>query len=155
MSAEPTAARETLTPFEVRIEKLRDNQVALEVWQEPLNGWGPRGGEPAKVGRLRGAALHFAYDHLMLILHRGGIRALSLSPSARDRRLRIPEETGVRVALLTAALGPIRKPVRIEAIASAVERMSYDEACYWYAHVRSEHGRRALRALRLLLASEQ
>jgi len=39
-------------------------------------------------------------------------------------------------------------------IAGAITRMSYEEVCYWYAHVRSEHGGRALRALRVLLAPE-
>ena len=141
-------------PFEIRIEKMRDNEVALEVWQESINGWPNRRADPVCIARLKGAALHFAWEHVMLLLHRHGVKALALSPSARNRTLRLPEEIGVRAALLAAALAPLRKPQRIEAMAAAISRVSYEEACYWYAHIRSEHGNRALRALRLLLAPE-
>jgi hypothetical protein len=56
--------------------------------------------------------------------------------------------------LLVAAVAPLRKFQRIEQVAAGVARMSYEEACYWYAHIRSDYGRRALRALRLLLSPE-
>ena len=143
-----------LHPFELRIVRVRDNEMALEVWQESMSGWPARRAEPVRVARLRGAALHHAWEDLMLMLHRLGVRAVSLSPAQRDRVLRAPEEVGVRVALLAAAAAPLRKPSRIEAVASAVRRMSYEEVCYWYAHTRGEHGRRALKALRTLLAPE-
>ena len=143
-----------LHPFELRIVKVRDNEVALEVWQESMNGWPARRAEPVRVARLRGAALHHAWEDLMLMLHRLGVRAVSLSPAQRDRVLQAPEEVGVRVALLAATAAPLRKPARVEAVAGAIRRMSYEEACYWYAHTRAEHGRRALKALRTLLAPE-
>lgn len=140
-------------PFELRVERLRDNEVALEVWQYPLNGRGPEAGEPRKVARVAGLPLHVAWDHLVLALRRAGLRGSDLSPARRERRLLLPEEIGVRVALLGAAVAPLRKLERIERIAASVAAMSYEEACYWYAHARSEHGRRALRALRILLAA--
>ena len=146
--------RGELVPFEVRIEKLRDNEVAFEVWQRPLNGRAAREPEQTRVARLRGTALHIAWEHLMLVLQRAGIRPSQLSPAQRERKVRVPEDVGVRVALLAATVAPLRKLQRIETIADAISRMSYDEACYWYAHVRSEHGGRGLRAFRLLLAPE-
>lgn len=141
-------------PFEVRVERLHDNEVALEVWQKPLNGRGAREPEARRVARVRGLALHVAWEHLMLVLQRGGVRASQLSPAQRERTVSIPEEVGVRLALLAATVAPLRKLQRIETAADAIGHMSYEEACYWYAHARSDHGRRALRALRLLLAPE-
>lgn len=143
-----------LQPFEARVERWRDNQVVLEVWQEPLNGEATPGRPPHRVARLRGMALHLVWDHLYGLLRRGGARPEFLSPARRLRRARLPEEVGVRLALLVAAIAPLRKPERIERIAAAIAEMSYEEACYWYAHARGDEGSRALRALRLLLAEE-
>jgi len=143
-----------IMPFEVRIERERDNEAVLEVWQRPLNGRAAREPEATRVARLRGLALHIAWEHLMLVLQRAGVRATRLSPAQRERSVSVPEEVGVRLALLAATVAPLRKLQRIETTADAIGRMSYDEACYWYAHSRSEHGGRALRALRLLLAPE-
>lgn len=141
-------------PFELRVERLRDNVLVLEVWQESMNGSPGRQGKPVRVARVTGAALHTVWEHLMVLLHRNGVKGIALSPSQSDRMVRVGEEVGVRVALLAAAVAPLRKHQRIEAIAAAVTRMSYEEVCYWYAHIRSDDGRRALRALRLLLADE-
>lgn len=143
-----------LRPFEVRVDRWRDNQVVLEVWQQPLNGSGPLGNPAHRVARLRGLPLHLTWDHLHSLLRRAGARPDFLSPARRERRARLPEEVGVRLALLVAAVAPLRKLERIERIAAALTEMSYEEACYWYAHVRADEGRRALRALRLLLAEE-
>lgn len=150
-----TAAPEAVQPFELRIEKLRDNEVALEVWQQPLNGTPAGSRQPVKVARIRGTALHAAWDHLISLLRRAGMRPALLSPSRRERATALAEEVGVRVALLAATLAPLRKLERIERIAAGLDAMSYEEACYWYAHIRSDdHGGRALRALRLLLAPD-
>lgn len=143
-----------MLPFEIRVQKLHDNEVALEVWQESMMGWPARRAEPVRVARLKGAALHSAWDALMLVLHRAGVKASNLSAAHRDRAVRVPEDVGLRVALLTATIAPLRKQTRVETIAGAIGRMSYEEVCYWYAHVRAEHGRRALRALRLLLSAD-
>ncbi|NLJ36705.1 MAG: hypothetical protein GX358_10825 [candidate division WS1 bacterium] len=141
-------------PFELRVVNIRDNEVALEVWQESINGWPWRRAEPKRVARIRNVALHFAWEELMLMLQRLGVRSLNLSPARRDRTLRVHEEVGVRVGLMAAAVAPLRKPERIRKVAEEIRRMSYEEACYWYAHARGEDGRRALRALRIFLAPE-
>ena len=143
-----------LMPFEVRVQRLRDNEMELEVWQESMMGWPQQRAEPVRIARLRGLALHLAWDPLMLLLHRAGVKAMTLSAARSDRSVRVPEDIGVRISLLAAAIAPLRKQARVEAIAHAIGRMSYEEVCYWYAHVRAENGRRALRALRLLLAAD-
>ncbi len=150
-----TAALEIQRPFELRIKNLHDNEVALEVWQQPLNGTPAGSRQPVKVARIRGTALHAAWDHLISLLRRAGIRTGLLSPSRQQRSLALAEEVGVRVALLVATLAPLHNLKRIEQIAVGLDAMSYEEACYWYALVRSdEHCGRALRALRLLLAPD-
>jgi len=87
-------------------------------------------------------------------LRRAGVYAGQLSPARRQRVIALPEEVGVRAALLVAAVAPLRKFQRIEQVAAGVAHVSYEEACYWYAHIRSDYGRRALRILCLLLAPE-
>lgn len=149
----PAAAKAAL-PFEARVQKIHDNQFALEVWQYPLHANGLSGGEPVRVARLKGLPLGLTWDDLMLFLHHSGVKASQLAPARRDRVLALPEHVGVRLALLAAVLSPLRKPERVETTARVLTRMSYDEACYWYAHVRSEHGSRALRALRCLVSPE-
>jgi hypothetical protein len=75
----------------------------------------------------------------------------------RDRRAPFPlnEETAVRLGLLFLAIKPLRKTARIEAIRNATAAMSPEEAYYWYAKcVHGATGRRAQRALRILLAQE-
>jgi hypothetical protein len=141
-------------PFEVCVLKLHDNEVALEVWQRPLLRGAVGKPERVRVGRIHGLALRAIWDELLLTLRRAGVYAGQLSPARRQRAIVLPEEVGVRAALLVAAVAPLRKLQRIEQVASAVVHMSYEEACYWYAHIRSDDGRRALRALRLLLAPE-
>ncbi len=143
-----------LRPFEVRVERLHDNEVAVEVWQQPLQSRQGATNEAVKVARARGIALHAVWDHLLLLLKQAKRKPSLLSPARRDRSASLPEEVGVRMALLVGAVSPLRKLERIERVAAAIGAMSYEEACYWYALVRAEEGRRALRALRLLLAPD-
>ena len=141
-------------PFELRIDSLAHNEVALSVWQYPLNGDARGRQRPTRVVRLRGLALHAVWEHIVLVVRAAGVSRLKLSPTQRRRRIYLPEPVGVRLALLAAAVAPMRKLERIERIAMAIRGMTYEEACYWYAHARSESGRRAMRALRILLAPE-
>ena len=143
-----------LRTFEVRVEKLKDNEVALSIWQYPMAGWPEETGKAERIAGVKGIALHVAWDEILTLLRRAGLRASVLSPAKRQRRALLPEPVGVKLALLVAAIAPLRKIERIERIADAIGRVSYEEACYWYAHARSEDGRRALKALRILLAPE-
>lgn len=83
-----------MEPFEVRIEKLHDNEVALEIWQQPFNST-----PPVKVARIQGTALHVAWDYLISFLRRAGIQTNLLSPSRQQRSLALAEDIAVRVEL--------------------------------------------------------
>jgi hypothetical protein len=76
----------------------------------------------------------------------------------KERHLPLQEEQGVRLGLLFQTLKPLRKSERMEAAMEGIRRMTAEEAFYWFSKtangaVNAVH-RRALRALRLLLAEE-
>lgn len=76
-----------------------------------------------------------------------------LSPS-RKAPIPLSEDAGVRLALITIATAPLAKASRAEAIRIGVEAMTSEEALYWYAMCTGPSRRRALRAIRTLLAEE-
>jgi hypothetical protein len=100
---------------------------------------------PSRVERIRERAL-------------GAVRAAGYAPSELSSRRRAPfalsDVVGVRFALTMLATGPLRKPSRVEAIAAAVDRLSDEEAYYWYAKCVGESAGRSRRAFRLMLAEE-
>ena len=70
----------------------------------------------------------------------------------RKRPFNLTQSPGVRLALQTLAAAPLRNPVRRGLVIAGIEAMGDEERLYWFAKVRGQDGRRALRALRLLLA---
>jgi len=140
-----------MQPFELRVVPLRDNEVALEVWQESVNRW-PERAEPKRVGRVFGNALHFAWDDIMLALQRYKEDWAALGAARRKRVLRIGEDAGVIVALMILAVAPMRDMERIRAVARTIRTMGMGESCYWYAHARGEDGSNALKALRIFVS---
>jgi hypothetical protein len=74
--------------------------------------------------------------------------------STRQDPLLLRESPGVRIALTMFATGPLRKHRRVDAVVAAVERLSDEEAYYWYGKCVGPASGRARRALRLLLADE-
>ena len=72
----------------------------------------------------------------------------------RKQPLGLSETPGVRVALAMFATGPMRKHRRIDAAVSAIDRLSDEEAYYWYGKCVGDTSSRSRRALRLLLADE-
>jgi hypothetical protein len=67
----------------------------------------------------------------------------------------LDEESGVRLGLLFLATKRLRKFGRIETISGAIWAMGAEEAYYWFSKCMDvAAGRRARRALRLLLAAE-
>jgi hypothetical protein len=90
----------------------------------------------------------------MRAVKRGGVRPSDVSPRRRAP-IQIPEEEAVRTGVLFLTLKPLRKLSRIEAIAERVDAMEPEELWYWYSKTTAQgDGRRARRALRLLLAEE-
>lgn len=110
-------------------------------------------GSSSSVATLRGAQLDRLRPSLVSAVTTSGHQRTVLGPTRR-RPIQLNEDAGVRLALAALATGPLLKPVRVEAIRLGVEGMTSEEALYWYAHCTGPRSRRALRALRTLLAEE-
>ena len=82
-----------------------------------------------------------------------GYPASAVGPRRR-RPFNLTAEPGVRLSLAVAALEPVRRADRRSAIAAGLGAMATEEAFYWYARCVGPGGRRARRALRLLLAED-
>lgn len=72
----------------------------------------------------------------------------------RTAPIQLTEDAGVRLALVALATAPLSKPSRVEEIRQGVDAMTSEEALYWYANCTGANARRALRALRVMLAEE-
>lgn len=74
---------------------------------------------------------------------------------ARRKPIVLDEASGVRLALAIRAGAPLAKSVRRSSVIEGVSSMSDEEAYYWYAKIsRVQTGKRALRALRILLSDD-
>ncbi|MCQ3809287.1 MAG: hypothetical protein KTV68_01890 [Acidimicrobiia bacterium] len=82
-----------------------------------------------------------------------GYQPTAVSPR-RSRPFNLAQAPGVRLALTVTAAGPVARPGRRRMIADAIGGLTTEEALYWYAQSTGPTGRRALRALRLLLADD-
>jgi len=88
-------------------------------------------------------------------LTESGHKPTVLGP-ARRQPIDLDEPSGVRLALTVNAGAPLTKPGRRSAVIEGVAAMSDEEAYYWYAKtMRHGVGRRALRALRILLSDDE
>lgn len=106
------------------------------------------------VARIWGDPLDGILDAVLGAVRRSGHRPSDLGPN-RKKPFPLAEEEGVRLGLLFTALKPLRKASRIEAVAERVGRMEAEEMYYWFSKVTAERdGRRAARALRILLSEE-
>lgn len=70
---------------------------------------------------------------------------------SNSNRFRIEEEDGVRVGLIFSAIQILQKMEKCERIISTIQRMSREEAYYWYSKVRDKELHKGSRALRVLL----
>ncbi len=82
-----------------------------------------------------------------------GYQPTAVSPR-RCRPFNLTQAPGVRLALTITASAPVARAGRRQKIAAAVGDLTAEEALYWYAQCSGPTGRRALRALRLLLADD-
>jgi hypothetical protein len=88
-------------------------------------------------------------------LKESGHKPTVLGP-ARRKPIGLSEPAGVRLALTINAGTPLTKPARRSAVIEGVAAMSDEESYYWYAKTtKPSGGRRALRALRILLAEDE
>jgi len=82
-----------------------------------------------------------------------GYQPTAVSPR-RCRPFNLAQAPGVRLALTVTAAAPVARSGRRRKIADAIGGLTPEEALYWYAQSSGPTGRRALRALRLLLADD-
>lgn len=139
--------------FELQVLPRQDREYGLELLEctgESQNG--QDGFEP--VVRVWGDPLRCVMGQVLQALKKGGYRSTDLSYT-RQAPFRIPADEAVRLGLLFLALKPLRKQRRMEEVAARVKAMELEEAYYWFSKATSFHeGRRALRAMRILLSEE-
>jgi len=146
--------------FEVRVVADRSPDYALALYQEPHRGK-PRdkrkaavNGDWRLVARINGVPMRSVMDQILAAIKQAGYRASDLSRS-RQEPFALKEEAGVRLGLLFLAVKPLRKPTRMSDISDQIAGMTDEEAYYWFSKTTSvHHGRRAQKALRILLAKE-
>jgi hypothetical protein len=143
-------------PFELRVVAKDDGNYGLALYQRPLSDR-RRHGENGKwrmVVQISGAPLQSVMDQVLATIKQAGYRPSDLSGSRRAPFL-LNEELGVRLALLFLAVKPLRKVTRMGEISEHVRAMTEEEAYYWFSKTTvAEAGRRAQKALRILLARE-
>lgn len=151
-------------PFQLHIVPHENGNYGVDLFQERL---GKRNKETWEKGRdtqsahqpfhivkAWGLPLHAVTDQLLEVLKRNGYRATDFSRT-RKAPFALDEESGVRLGLLLAAVKPLRKLSRIEAISGAIRGMGAEEAYYWFSKCTAgEDIHRARKALRILLAEE-
>ena len=91
---------------------------------------------------------------LRTALRDSGHSPTMVGPSRR-KAVPLDEAAAIRFAIAINAAAPLTRPIRRLTIIEGVAAMSDEEAYYWYAKTtRVDSGRRALRALRILLADD-
>lgn len=83
-----------------------------------------------------------------------GYQISAMTPQRRTP-FALKQEPGVRLALVALAALPVVRTERRRTIVERIEFMSSEEALYWYSKTTGPEGKRALRALRLLLADDR
>lgn len=139
--------------FELRVLPRGDRGYGLALLQTPVGKENGEGQEELVV-RIWGDPLRSVMDQVLQAIKRGGYRSTDLGRSRRDP-FEVPEEEAVRLGLLFLALKPLRKHRRIEEVAARIRAMEPEEVYYWFSKATSsEDGRRARRALRILVSEE-
>lgn len=157
-------SEETTRAFRLRVEPLDRDALRLTLWQRPPASYGRR---PSyrRLAALEGTPLLVALDQVLELLRSEGYRGLRGGERPRAAARRAPEDgthelplgeaTGVRLGLLFLALRPLQRVERMERVAASLRSMTDEEAYYWFSKcVARDTGRRARRALRLLVAGE-
>jgi hypothetical protein len=143
------------TAFELHVAPLAGRQYGLAL-VEILSASIGRNKNPEQrlVVRIWGSPMQAVFDRIVEAVKATGSRASDVR-AERKAPFPLDEETAVRLGLLFLAIKPLRKLARMEAIRDATATMSAEEAYYWYSKCSSPvTGRRATKALRILLAQE-
>ncbi len=143
-----------MKPFRLVVEPLRDNEVRMRLVEQANGSPHP---SPEDVIGLWGLPLHLSFGTVAELARQSGNSPSALRPGAR-KPVELDEEQGVRVGLVFHGVKPLRKPERIQSVIDGIQRMSREEATYWFAKIHTTESasarRRAMRALRIMLAEE-
>ena len=140
--------------FELRIFKRKGKELGLTFSEQPSEIDQKAKMSKQKEIKIWGLPFKVMTETLLNTLKKHGYRPTELSPP-RIKPFSLNETSGVRLGLLFFTLKPLRKVSRMEEIVAGIDRMSDEEAYYWYS--KCTNGRNALRsrkALRILLSEE-
>ncbi|MGD0044351.1 MAG: hypothetical protein ABSE84_28765 [Isosphaeraceae bacterium] len=142
--------------FELRVQPNGESQYGLALFQKPHRNLNRTGKveEWQLVVRVHGQPMKAVLDQVLATIKKGGYKASDLS-RGREKPFHLAESLGVRLGLLFLAVKPLRKTSRMGDISEQVQGMTDEEAYYWFSKTTSaKTGRRAQKAMRLLLADE-
>ncbi len=135
--------------FELLVEPTSPGAYGVRLLE--TNGSGAT--KPVRLTHLSPLRVQRVMPDLLRAIRASRLPNSTLSPQ-RQKPIRLEESAGVRLALVMLATAPLSKWTRVEAVAAGIQGMTTEEAYYWYAKCVGTDGRRARRALRLLLAEE-
>ena len=135
--------------FELLVEPSGSDAYGVRLLE--TNGSGATA--PIRLTHLPPVRVERVMPHLLSAIRESRLPNSTLS-AQRQKPIRLEESAGVRLALVMLATAPLSKWARVEAVAAGIQGMTTEEAYYWYAKCVGPEGRRARRALRLLLAEE-
>jgi hypothetical protein len=143
-------------PFELRVQRRSDTDYGVGLYRQPAGRdlFGEANGHWPLVVQTWGTPLHSVMDQVLTVIKEAGYRPSDLSRT-RQAPFALSEAQGVRLGLLFLAVKPLRKVARMTSISEQVRAMTDEEAYYWFSKTTATAtGRRAQRALRVLLAEE-
>ena len=142
--------------FELKVVKRKEDEIGLSFSEQPSRSDISSKSKKNKVKEIKiwGLSLKVMTETLLNTLKKQGYKPTALTLKRREP-FRLKENTGVRMGLFFFTLKPLRKVSRMEEIINGIERMSDEEAFYWYAKCANGiNARRSRKALRILLSDE-
>lgn len=140
--------------FELQVFKTKGDEMGLAFSEQPSKSDKSVKGVNIKEIKIWGLPFKVMTETLLKAIKRQGYRPTALSLKRKDPFI-LDETSGVRLGLFFFALKPLRKVSRMEDIITGIERMSDEEAYYWYAKcTNGRNSQKSRKALRILLASE-
>jgi hypothetical protein len=142
--------------FELRVQTNGESHYGLALFQKPHQEQDRTGKveDWQLVVRVHGQPMKAVLDQVLATIKKAGYKASDLSRT-REKPFSLTESQGVRLGLLFLAVKPLRKTSRMGDISEQVRGMTDEEAYYWFSKTTSANtGRRAQKAMRLLLADE-
>ena len=133
-----------------------ESQYGLALFQKPHRDQDRSGNAEdwQLVVRVHGQPMKAVLDQVLATIKKAGYKASELART-REKPFCLTESQGVRLGLLFLAVKPLRKTSRMGDISEQVKGMTDEEAYYWFSKTTStKTGRRAQKAMRLLLAKE-